>query len=155
MTKPYNDTVVRSSDSIIKYKHLFTIGKGSSYGNRCYVNARFGVSIGENTLLGPQVLLQSSNHIIKNTCIEQNANDKNSWCARHPNERVVGDKISIGSDVWIGANVIILAGVIVPDKCIIGAGTTLTFSNSKYLEVGDIVVNDIKLRKIGSRNDYE
>lgn len=155
MTKPYNDPVNFGKYCLIKYAHKFVIGRGSTYNDRCWFNARAGITIGENTLIGPNVLMQSSNHKIKNINIEQNANDKNSWCKDASISRVSGRKITIGDDVWIGANCIILPGVVIPNKCIIGAGTLLTKSNSKCLEEGDIVANDTKLRKIGNRKDYD
>lgn len=152
--KPYN-TSKHFGKAIIKYSEKFKIGKGSTYNDGCYFNARYGIEIGENTLLGPYVLIQTSNHVIKNINIEQNANDKNSWCANSPNKRVIGEKIIIGNDVWIGANVTILAGVRIPDKCVIGAGTLLTSTNSKKINYGDVVINDIKLKILGNRRDYE
>ena len=34
--------------------------------------------------------------------------------------------ISVGSDVWIGGNVVVLPGVTIGDGCIIGAGSVVT-----------------------------
>ena len=65
------------------------------------------------------------------------------------------EPINIGSDVWIGANVIILSGVIIPDKCVIGAGTILTRSKNNRIRKGDIVVNDLDIKIVGNRRDYE
>jgi maltose O-acetyltransferase len=39
--------------------------------------------------------------------------------------------ISIGDDVWIGANVTITPGVSIADKCIIGAGSVVTKSTGQ------------------------
>jgi acetyltransferase-like isoleucine patch superfamily enzyme len=152
--KPYN-TSKNFGKAIIKYPKDFKIGRGSTYNDGCYFNARFGIEIGENTLLGPNILIQTSQHVIKNINIEQNANDENSWCASNPNKRIKGSKVFIGDDVWIGANVTILSGVVIPNKCIIGACSVLTESNTKKLKPGDIVINDIKLKILGNRENYE
>ncbi|MBP5395319.1 MAG: hypothetical protein J6Y18_05410 [Candidatus Methanomethylophilaceae archaeon] len=37
-----------------------------------------------------------------------------------------GAPIKIGEDCWIGANVTILPGVTIGDRCIIGAGSVVT-----------------------------
>ena len=154
MKKPYNSGHT-SKRVIIKYKENFKIGRGSTYNDNCYFNARFGIEIGENTLLGPGVVIQTSNHVIKNIDIEQNANGPGSWCEKNATMRIIGESVKIGNDVWVGTNVIILPGVIIPDKCVIGAGTLITNKWSKELEIGDIVVNETKLRKVGNRRNYD
>lgn len=141
------------NDIIINYKENLILGRGSTFNDRCWLNARFGITIGENSLFGPNVLIHSTNHVIKHFEIEQNANDERSWCNKNRNERVVGEEVKIGNDVWVGANCIILAGAIIPDKCIIGAGTTITKSNSSILKEGDIVVNNVNLKILGNRKD--
>jgi maltose O-acetyltransferase len=152
--KPYN--IGHSSKKvIIKFKERLKIGKGSTYNDNCWFNARYGINIGENTLIGPNVLIHTANHVIKGVKTEQNANDNNSWCGKNPNKRISGEGVYIGNDVWIGAGVIILAGVVIPDKCVIGAGTILTKSKAKILKKGDIVVNDVDIKIIGNRRYYE
>jgi acetyltransferase-like isoleucine patch superfamily enzyme len=150
--KPYN--IGHNGKGVeIKYKENLTLGKGNTFNDRCWINARFGIEIGENTLFGPNVLIHSGNHVKMPLEVEQNANDKNSWCKGDRSKRIVGEKIIIGGDVWVGANCIILAGSTIPGKCIIGAGTIITKKNSQKLKNGDIVVNDTKLRVIGNRGE--
>lgn len=129
----------------IKYPENFHLSEGSTYNDWCWFNARYGIKIGKNTLIGPRVLIHTVDHVIKNFNIEQNVERIN---------RIEGKKVVIGDDVWIGANVIILKGSIIPDKCVIGAGTVITEKNSKKLKPGDIVVNKQRLRKLGNRKDY-
>lgn len=154
MTKLYNSGNM-GENVITKYAKNMKIGKGSTYNDRCYFNARFGITIGENTIMGPNVLIQTSNHVIKNINTVQNAIGPGSWCGIDRNKRIIGESVTIGDDCWIGANVIILPGVIIPDKCIIGAGTIITKKNCKNFNKGDIIVIDIKLKKLGNRIDYE
>ena len=131
--------------SIINYIDNFRMGKGSASNDRCWFNARYGIFIGKNTLIGPNVLIQTVDHVIKDFNIEQNSQRRN---------RVEGKKVVIGDDVWIGANVLILKGSFIPDKCVVGAGTLITEKNCRDLKPGDIVVNDIKLRKLSNRKNY-
>jgi len=151
--KPYN---IGSIGYPVKIKcdEGFKCGKGSTYNDYFWCNAKYGVEIGENTLIGQYVTIHSANHVIKNIEIEQNANDKNSWCKCDRNKRTIGKKVTIGNDVWIGSGVIILPGSNIPDKCVIGAGCIITESNSKRLNVGDIVVTESPLRIIGNRNEW-
>lgn len=150
----YNHT--KSSPYItIKALQNLRLGFGSIFNDFCWISAKFGVVIGENTLIGPYTIIHSANHIIKNIDIEQNGGDDKSWWKMQGlSQRITGEKIIIGNDVWIGARVTILAGAIIPDKCVIGAGSIITKSNSKKLCRGDIVCNDIKLRILGNRQDY-
>lgn len=150
--KAYN-TGQSGNDIIYKYRQNLKIGKGSTFNDRCIINARYGIEIGENTLIGYSVVILSVNHVIKNIEIEQNATDKNSWCHKKNSKRITGKKIIIGNDVWIGSNCIILPGAVIPDKCVIGAGVIVTEKNSKILKKGDIVVNDVKLRILNNREN--
>jgi acetyltransferase-like isoleucine patch superfamily enzyme len=132
------------------------MGYGSTFSEFCWISAKYGVVIGENTLIGPYTIIHSANHVIKNIDIEQNGGDEKSWWRMQQLPgRITGEKVIIGSDVWIGARVTILAGSVIPDKCVIGAGTIITKSNSKNLRSGDIVCNDIKLKILGNRQAYD
>ena len=93
-------------------------GKNISLGNDLYIN--FGctmldcgqITIGNNTLLGPNVSLYSANHSLD------------------AEERIAGalipKPINIGKRVWIGGGSIILGGVTIGDDSVIGAGSVVT-----------------------------
>lgn len=93
-------------------------GKNISLGNDLYIN--FGctmldcgqITIGNNTLLGPNVSLYSANHSLD------------------AEERIAGalipKPITIGNRVWIGGGSIILSGVTIGDDSVIGAGSVVT-----------------------------
>src|SRR3990167_642092 len=135
-----------SKNVVINYPERFKMGKGSGYNDNCWFNARGGITIGENTLFGPGVIVHSAEHVIKS--IESTMNAENT-------NRFVTTPTVIGNDVWVGAGAIILAGSNIPDKCVIGAGTIITEKNSKRLKEGDIVVNDVRLRVLGNREQYD
>ncbi len=93
-------------------------GKNISIGNNVYIN--FGciildcgqVSIGDNTLIGPNVGIFTGNHAID------------------AQERVDGGlipkSVCIGKRVWICGNVNIVPGVCIGDDSVIGAGSVIT-----------------------------
>lgn len=93
-------------------------GKNISLGNDLYIN--FGctlldcgqITIGNNTLIGPNVSMYSANHSLD------------------AKERIEGalipEPITIGDRVWIGGGSIILSGVTIGDDSVIGAGSVVT-----------------------------
>ena len=93
-------------------------GKNITIGNDVYIN--FGctildcaqVTIGDNTLIGPNVSMYSANHSLD------------------AQERITGGlipkEIHVGNRVWIGGNTTILAGVTIGDESVIGAGSVVT-----------------------------
>ncbi|WP_459558045.1 acyltransferase [Lacunimicrobium album] len=71
------------------------------------------MSIGDNTLIGPNVLIYSQNHRFRGEgLISSQGYD------RKP--------VSIGSNVWIAANVLIMPGVNIGDNAVIAAGSIVT-----------------------------
>ncbi len=93
-------------------------GKNISFGDDIYIN--FGciildcakISIGSNTLIGPNVGLYAANHSI------DPQERKNGGC--------YGKPITIGNNVWLGGDVKILGGVTIGDNSIIGTGSIVT-----------------------------
>ena len=93
-------------------------GKNITLGDDVYVN--FGctildcgqVTIGEHTLIGPNVSMYSANHVLD------------------ADERIAGGlipkEIRVGRRVWIGGGTTILAGVSIGDEAVIGAGSVVT-----------------------------
>ena len=93
-------------------------GNNITIGNDVYIN--FGcvildcgqVTIGDNTLIGPNVGIYNANHVLD------------------AEERVAGglipNDIHIGRRVWIGGNAILLPGVTIGDDTVIGAGSVVT-----------------------------
>jgi acetyltransferase-like isoleucine patch superfamily enzyme len=87
------------------------LGKNTFPGDSpcCYVQAANGVIIGDNTNIGPGVGLISANH---------NTTDNTKHLAAPP--------IRIGKDCWIGMNAVILPGVTLGDRVVVGAGAVVT-----------------------------
>lgn len=89
-------------------------GSEIKLGSKVYVNrntcivAKESISIGNHVDIGP------------NVCIYDHDHSKKSPTG------FVTAPISIGNDVWIGANCVILKGVTVGDNCVIAAGSVIT-----------------------------
>jgi|APSaa5957512535_1039671.scaffolds.fasta_scaffold19906_2 maltose O-acetyltransferase len=104
-------------------------------GNNIYLgyNSYYGqgeIIINDNVLIGPFVSITPSNHI------KVNGNYRNS---KYKNERVVIEK-----NVWIGAHVSILSGVIVGEGSIVAAGSVVTKSVPKNTIVAGVPAKVVK-----------
>lgn len=95
------------------------LGANSGIGIRAKVSP--GVSIGNDVMMGEDVLFLPRNHAYKDSRVlirEQ---------GYMPTER-----IEVGDDVWIGSRVILLPGVRVGTGAVIGAGAVVTGSVEPY-----------------------
>ena len=97
-----------------------------------YCDYGYNIEIGENFFANMNlVILDGAKvHIGNNVFIAPNVG---IYTAGHPldaKERREGleyaKPITIGNDVWIGANVSILPGITIGDNCVIGAGSVVT-----------------------------
>lgn len=98
-------------------------------GNNCYINYFFSilcggnssVVIGDNVLIASFVLISSENH-------GMDAGAKIPYMS----QPLIGKSVNIENDVWIGEKVIILPGVTIGKRSIIGAGSVVTKSIPAY-----------------------
>jgi len=77
----------------------------------CYFQAVNGISIGDDTLIGPGVKIISANH-------------SRTDLGAH----VRGSPVVIGTNCWIGANAVVLPGVRLGNGVTVGAGAVVTRS---------------------------
>ncbi len=106
-------------DTVTVFPPLSTdFGKNLRIGKRVFINAgcRFqdqgGITIGDDCLIGHNVVLATLNHDL----------DPSHRGDLHP------APITLGRNVWVGANVTILPGVTVGDNAVIGAGSLVNKS---------------------------
>ncbi len=91
-------------------------GKNIHIGKHVFINAgckfqdQGGITIGDGTLIGHNVVLATLNHEI----------------APAKRQGMIPKPIKIGKNVWIGSNATILAGVTIGDNAIVGAGAVVT-----------------------------
>ena len=74
-----------------------------------YINAVNGITFGNNIEIGPGTVIVSANHQFENYSVSEKS-----------------APITIGNNVWIGANCTILPGISIGDNVIIGAGSVVT-----------------------------
>jgi acetyltransferase-like isoleucine patch superfamily enzyme len=98
-----------------KYPEMIQIGDHSFINHLCSVWAspRGPITIGSNVLLGPCVSIFSSNHGIARGALIRNQPGQDA-------------PISIGDDVWLGANAVVTAGVSIGEGAVVGAGAVVT-----------------------------
>ena len=89
------------------------------FGDNNHLTAVNGITIGDNLRTGKNVLISDNSHGDPKNMLQRNL---------HPNVRPLYSKgeIMIGNNVWIGANSIILKGVTIGARSIIGAGSVVT-----------------------------
>lgn len=110
------------------------IGDFSGLGLRCSVSGP--LSLGDNVMMGPDVLIFTQNHNFENTdvpMIRQGNTEKR--------------KVAVGNDVWIAARAIILPGVTIGEGAIVAAGAVVTKDVPPYAIVGGNPAKVIKYRK--------
>ena len=70
------------------------------------------ITIGSDCLIGPNVQLLAVSHAVNPT--------------ERLNKENFAAPISIGNNVWVGAGVIVLAGVTIGENAVVGAGSIVT-----------------------------
>lgn len=93
-------------------KGIVRIGNGCFFNNDCSINCLDLIEIGEDCIFGENVKIYDHNHSFKEN---RKIKEQPMRC----------DSIHIGKNVWIGSNVIILAGTYVGDNSVISAGVTI------------------------------
>jgi acetyltransferase-like isoleucine patch superfamily enzyme len=109
-------------------------GKNMVFGKNVFINSgcRFqdqgGIFIDDDTLIGHNVVLATLNHGL--------AADKRKDLYPAP--------ISIGKNVWVGANATILLGVMIGDNAVIAAGAVVTKDVPASVIVGGVTAKVIR-----------
>jgi acetyltransferase-like isoleucine patch superfamily enzyme len=110
------------------------IGDNTGIGPMAYIGGQGGVRIGNDVIVGPGLRIFSENH---------NYTDADTIIRNQGERRAC---VRIGDNCWIGANVVITAGVEIGNGCVIGAGAVVTRS----IEPNSVAVGN-PARKIKSR----
>lgn len=109
-------------------------GKNITFGKNVFVNSgckfqdQGGITVGDNCLIGHNVVLATINHDLNPA-----NNRKNHYAP-----------VKIGNNVWIGSNVTILSGVTVGDWAVVAAGAVVTKDVAPYTIVGGVPAKFIK-----------
>ena len=94
------------------YGFNIEIGKNFFANYNCTIIDVAKVTIGDNCLFAPNVSIYTAGHPV------------------HPDTRnsryEYGKPVTIGDNVWIGGNAVVLPGVTIGSNCVIGAGSVVT-----------------------------
>ncbi len=88
------------------------VGKNFGMSNGCVVTAYEHIKIGDNVMLGPNVLIYDQDHDYRTTGGVEAMKFKTA-------------PITIGNNVWIGANTLILRGTTIGDNSVVGGGAVV------------------------------
>jgi len=104
------------------------LGKNVFINSGCRFQDQGGIYIGDNVLIGHNVVLATLNH-------EENPEKRGN---------LIPAPIKIGNDVWIGSNVTVTPGVTIGDGAIIGAGAVVTKDVDKNTIVAGVPARYIR-----------
>jgi len=105
------DTVWLEPPFFCDYGRNIHLGERVYFNFNCVVLDVCAVQIGDRTLFGPAVQIYAATHPLD---------------AELRKTRELGAPVTIGADVWVGGGAIILPGVTIGDRAVIGAGSVVT-----------------------------
>jgi acetyltransferase-like isoleucine patch superfamily enzyme len=121
---PFNNFVLGDNSTI---EDFCTINNGVGdiiIGDRCRIgmsNVLIGpVTIGNDTILAQNIVMSGLNHGYEDITLPPH------------DQKVTKSKITIEDEVWIGANVVVVAGVTIGKHCVVAAGSIVTKSIPPY-----------------------
>jgi acetyltransferase-like isoleucine patch superfamily enzyme len=120
----------------VRMTHTYGIRAGRGFGvnSGSFLDGRGGLTAGEHVLIGPNVLILSSEH---------------QWDDPDVPIHDQGHRLlptTIGDHVWIGGNATVQAGVTIATGTVVGAGAVVTGDTEPYS-----IVAGVPARKIGER----
>jgi len=123
---------------IISKPENFTIGNGVSINQYCYLSCSGGVTIGNDVSIAYGVTIITSSH-------DYTTAEKIKYAP------LLINPITIGSNVWIGMNSMILSGVLINYNVVVGAGALVNKEVSSSSIVGGLparVLSEILRKEI-------
>ena len=114
-----------------------TLGNNSGIGKNCTINCMDNVVIGNQVLMGPEVMIFTSNHV---------------W--NYEKKTYFGQGLDIApvrilDDAWLGARSIVLPGVTIGKGCTVAAGSVVTKSTEDFSVVAGVPARVIKFKHKG------
>jgi acetyltransferase-like isoleucine patch superfamily enzyme len=112
----------------VRFTHSYGIAVGHSFSinSGALIDGRGGVTIGDQVMIGPYVVIVSSDHDFRQTVKPMSACDH------------LLKPVTIGNDVWIGAQAVICAGVTIGSGVVVAAGAVVTADVNDFEIVGGV-----------------
>ena len=110
------------------YGQNIKVGKNVFINSGCCFQDQGGIEIGDNVLIGQQVVMATINH------------DLNS----EKRKNMLPAPVKIGNGVWIGAHATILSGVTIGENSIVAAGAVVTKDVPENVVVAGVPAKIIK-----------
>ena len=129
--QPVDDTFTMFPPFYTDFGKNINVGKNVFINSCCCFQDQGGITIGDNTLIGHNVILATLNHDFS----------PNKRSILHPSP------IVMGKNVWIGSRATILSGVTIGDGAIVAAGSVVTKnvpSNKVVAGVPAKVIKDVE-----------
>ena len=126
--KPVDETFALFPPFYTDFGKNITVDKGVFFNSGCKLQDQGGITIGEGTLLGHNVVLATLNHEM----------DPEHRKDLHP------APIAIGKHVWIGANATVCPGVTIGDGAVVAAGAVVRRDVPADTVVGGVPAKFIK-----------
>jgi acetyltransferase-like isoleucine patch superfamily enzyme len=123
----------------VRNVHKITVGDHSELGVDCFLQGGGGITLGKRVLLGPGTKIWSINHTIDNIEIPITE------------QGYTREAVSIGDGCWLGANVFIFPGVVLPEGCVVSAGSVV--GKKRYPAYA--IIGGYPARVIGTRKPKE
>ena len=108
------------------------IGEGTIVGDRCILDARYGITLGRNVNLSSGVWIWTLQHDVNSPTFSSNGE---------------GGKVTIGDRAWISSRTSILPGVEIAKGCVVACGAVVV----KKCENEFGIYGGIPAKKIGER----
>jgi acetyltransferase-like isoleucine patch superfamily enzyme len=119
----------------VEFPDRVTVGNYTYIGPWVKIYGRGGLNIGDNVMIAPEVLIQTSMHRYHDASM-----------VPYDNIELLRP-VSVGNGVWLGQRCILMPGVEVGEGCIVAAGAVVT----KSCNSGEIIGGN-PARVIGHRN---
>jgi galactoside O-acetyltransferase len=131
-----DDVALSRGATIYAVRGSCRLGSRVGLGIHSMIDANEGgeVVIGDDVLIATGCVLRASNHQYRDPARPINAQGH------------TGGRIQLGNDVWLGANVVVVAGVTIGDHAIVGAGAVVTKDVEPWTIVGGVPAQPIGRR---------
>lgn len=121
--------IIRSIEGALTIGSRFALNGGARLVADCGE-----INIGNDVMIGPNVVVRASNHCSDRT-------DITIW-----EQGQTGGRIVIGDDVWIGANAVLLSQVTIGSHVIIAAGAVVTKDVPDFAVVAGVPAKILRYR---------